>query len=412
MFYAPVSGGVRTYLDTKIQHFAHHPVRHTMVISGPRAEITQTGRTTIHRIPGPPVPFTPGYRFLLSARALRRILRAERPHVIEVGSPFFVPLILRRAMGRDRIPTVGFYHADLVRTYAGPLVKSLPEPAKELARAWTRMFVRRVFSRFDATVAASDSVVRELRELGLGRVEKISLGVDLDLFHPRRRSGKLREALAVKPGVPVALFAGRLCPEKELDVVVRAHAQMDPEFRPHLVLVGEGPSTPGLEREARTRRDLTVLPVVADKEELAGIYADADLYLAAGPGETFGLAVAEAMASGLPLVGVESGAVRDHLVASGAGISYRARDVASCRAALEELTTSRAVGLGEKARAWAEGEFNWEDTFQSLLTLYRDLARRPNLREPRVGPETPTPAAFASRPAWTELPRAGGGFPS
>lgn len=378
IFYAPVSGGVRTYLDMKADDFRTRGVAHAMAVPGPERGRRRMGATTVHLLRGLPVPFTPGYRLMYSAAELERVIREERPDVIEVGSPFLVPLLLEKAMGAlggTRIPTVGFYHADLVRTYVEPYVRHFPARAREALRARARRFVRRVYSRFDVTVAASASVARELRLLGLDRVEHISLGVDLETFRPTRRSDALRRRLGVPDHVPIALFAGRLCPEKGLGVVVKAHGEMPPGARPHLLFVGEGPSTGRLERLARSRPDLTLLPVISERDELARIYASSDFYLAAGPGETFGLAVVEALASGLPLLGVDSGAVKDRVRASKAGELYGPGDPKSCAEAMSRLSRGPLDKLARRARSYAEEELGWDTTFRRLSSLYRRLAR-------------------------------------
>jgi alpha-1,6-mannosyltransferase len=235
--------------------------------------------------------------------------------------------------------------------------------------------VRQVYSRFDATVAASPSVARELRSLGLENVHTVPLGVDLETFHPRHRTPELRRSLGTPPEVPLALFAGRLCPEKDLDTVVEAHRRMPPGSRPHLLLVGEGPSASRLSEIAGGRSDLTVLPFVSEKDELARIYASADFYLAAGPGETFGLAVAEAMASGLPVVGVDSGAVPDRLEGSEAGELFERGNAESAAEALRRMAARLGSEIRTKARRHAVRAFGWDRTFETLLALYTDLCR-------------------------------------
>jgi len=319
IFYAPVSGGVRTYLDTKAEYFQDGHLRHSMVVPGPRWDWHAMGRTMVHRVPGIPIPFTPGYRLMRSARILERILHEERPHVIEVGSPFVVPLLLRRATRGRTVPTLGFYHADLVRTYVEPYVRGLPTGAQEGFRRLARGLVRSVYSRFQVTVAASAAVARELEELGLENVERVPLGVDLKAFHP---------------------------------------------------------SAPGLREVAEGREDVTVLPVISSKKELARVYAGSDFYLAAGPGETFGLAVAEAMASGLPLLGVDSGAVVDRVKDSGAGELYGRDDADSCAQAMKRMMKAPRTDLARRARAYAEDELGWSRTFQHLTALYEELATR------------------------------------
>jgi alpha-1,6-mannosyltransferase len=149
---------------------------------------------------------------------------------------------------------------------------------------------------------------------------------------------------------------------------------MAPETRPHLLFVGEGPSAPAFQALARDRHDFSVLPFVSDREELARIYASADLYLASGPGETFGLSVAEALASGLPVVAVDSGAVPDRIRGSGAGELYSRGEAESARRALERMLERLGPALRDRARAHAVVEYGWERSFDALLGLYASLA--------------------------------------
>jgi alpha-1,6-mannosyltransferase len=374
-FYAPKGGGVRTYLDAKIADFRERPIHHVLVIPGPRRHLGRRGNTRVYRVPGITIPFTPGYRFLLGVQTLREIIERERPQVVEVGSPFFVPLVTRWATQGWRLSTVGFYHADLVRTYVDPYVRRFPAILQDRIRAGTSAYVRRVYSAFDVTVAPSESVAKELKSVGIDDVETIPLGVDLELFRPDNRSPHLRRRLRVPEAKPIALFAGRLCPEKALDVVVDAQGLMDPATRPHLLFVGEGPSLPSLREAARQRSDLTVLQYVSDRRDLARIYASADIYLAAGPGETFGLAVAEAMASGLPVVGVDSGAVPDRLAGSGAGELYARGDPGSAVRAMGRITRRLGPEIRGAARDHAVREFGWKRTFDALTELYLNLAQ-------------------------------------
>src|SRR5262245_33876118 len=85
-FYSARSGGVKTYLDAKIADFATRSIEHTLLVPGERADEQQHGRTRICTIPGPTIPFSPAYRLIASARAVRHHLQVHQPHIIEVGS--------------------------------------------------------------------------------------------------------------------------------------------------------------------------------------------------------------------------------------------------------------------------------------------------------------------------------------
>jgi len=374
-----VSGGVKTYLHAKSAHLERLGVEHTLVVPGERDEIQALGATRVHRVRGWTLPMSRAYRVMLSVDRLRAILRAERPHIVEVGSPFLVPHLLARALRLHPVPTVGFYHADVVRTFAEPYVPSRwAAPLRVLARMSARRLVRRVYRRFDATVAASDSTAEDLGAMGISGVHTVGLGVQLETFRPYPQAERIDwRTHGVPDGVPVAFYAGRFCAEKRLDVILQGHALLPEEERPHLVLVGGGPHRKRHEELARRREGLTVLPYMDDRATLARHYASADFYLATGPGETFGLSIAEAMACGLPVVAVDRAAAPDRVAGSGVGVLYEHGRPVSAAAALRRMTRRIRDGQGEalrrQARRHAEAHFDWAGTFASLLDLYRSL---------------------------------------
>lgn len=368
------SGGVRTYLHAKAAYLERMGVRHAIVVPGERTEVTEIGATRVYRVKGPTVALSRAYRVMLSSQELRRVLREERPDVIEVGSPFIVPHLVRRA-GGDRCATVGFYHADLVRTFAEPYVPNrLAAPLRVVARMAARRFVRRVYSGFDATVAASPFVADDLRALGLRNVRTVGLGVDLDTFRPLDGLSVIdRTRLGIAPEVPLGIYTGRFCAEKRLDVILAGQERIPIDKRPHLLLVGGGPHAGRLRQMAAERPRLTIAEYVHDRPALSRLLASADFYVAPGPGETFGLSIAEAMACGLPVVAVRRGAAPDRLVGSGVGEFYEHGDHGSAAAALVAMAGRLSPRLRLQARAHAERSFDWDKTFAHLLALYREL---------------------------------------
>ena len=384
------SGGVKTYLHAKAERLQAFGIEHAIAVPGNADELAQVGPSRLHRIRGPRVAGSSGYRLLLRPEPLATVVQAEQPDIIEVGSPFFVPRVLQRALGSKRIPLVGFYHADIVRTFAEPYVPHrIAAPLRVVARNVARRLIRSVYSTFDVTVAASASVAQELRGLGVPCVREISLGVDLDLFHPDAaaracvtpfddEASSCTRALAdLRRDGPVGLYVGRFCVEKRLDIVVDAHAQVPLSRRPHLVLVGGGPQFDALKARARTQERLSVLPYVRDRMQLAALYASADFYVAAGPGETFGLAIGEALASGLPVVTVARGAGPDRVANSGASVSYthgQARDCARALEAMARWVETDRDELRHRARSHAEATLDWNHTVAELVALYQELA--------------------------------------
>ena len=370
------SGGVRTYLRHKMAHLARAGVHHAVVVPGAETGTEEVGGTRLHKIRSPRVPLSPAYRALLSASEVRRVLDRERPDVVEVGSPFFVPWLVRRAGGEPPLPTVGFYHADVVRTFAEPYVQHRwLAPLRTTLRAAARRLVRDVYRTFDATVAASPSVARELGAFGVPGVVHVPLGVDRERFRIRG-PGEVasREELGIPEGGVLGVYVGRFAPEKRLDVALDGHARIPVERRPHLLLVGDGPERPALERRARIQEGLAVGDYVSSREGVARIYGAADFYLAPGPGETFGLSIAEALASGLPVVTVGRGAGPDRVAGSTVSEAYRHGDPAEAARAIEALVARLGPGLTAEARRHAEAHYDWDRTFEALLGLYERVA--------------------------------------
>jgi len=373
-FYGPESGGVKTYLDAKMEALAGSDVVHRLVVPGDGHGTHRIRDSRVYRVRAPSIPFSPGYRLLTSARTIERILAREEPDIVEIGSPFVTPFLVRRARGDRDFRTVGFYHSDLLRTYVDPYVGRLGEGARRMGRSVARGFIRHVYGNLDVTVAASRSVAEELRGLGLENVEAVPLGVDLELFHPRRRGRAFRRQLAVADAVPIALFAGRFVREKGLPTLLDGHRRVPVDRRPHLVLVGRGAMREKLDEIAGRRARLTILDYVSDRESIAEMYASSEFYVAPGPGETFGLSIAEALASGLPVVSVDAGAGPDRVRGTGCARLYAPGDAGECAEALAWMTAHQSAAMRERARAHAEAELGWDRTFQRLRRLYRELA--------------------------------------
>ena len=335
-FSATASGGVRTYLAAKARALREAGVRHIIVVPGESSGVEEWNSSTLYRIRSPEIVFAPAYRLLVDWRGLAEIFHEVNPSVVAVGSPFTAPILVRRALSDRRIPMVGFYHADLVRTYAEPFVdRPLLSPLRVVLRMIARRMIRSIYNRFDATVCASPGLVRELRSLGVRRVHEVPLGVDLELFRPL--ADRPTPSPRIENGTPVAIYVGRICPEKRLDVLLEGHARLAHEDQPRLVLVGDGSIRTHVAGQAGDAGRVTLLPYVSNRDELVRLYNAADYYVAPGPGETFGLAIGEALACGLPVLCVERGAGPDRIAGSGVAELYRHGDPEDCARAMRAM---------------------------------------------------------------------------
>ena len=324
-----------------------------------------TPRTDFELENFPPIWQMPVPRYeelVLSLPPLLEVVEwVEREQIgeIVVSTPGPVGLAALAAARLLDLPAVGIHHTDFPRYVAalGGGVK-----LAGFAAGYLKWF----YGQMDRVWVSSASSRAQLLELGVepGRLAHLPRGVDTDRFHPDRRRRDYFPGLGVEGG-PVALYVGRLAPEKNLEVLLDAFARAR-ESHPgaRLVLVGDGPARDGLER--RSGPGVTFAGVRGG-DALATAYASADLFVFPSRTETFGNAVLEAMASGLPVVVAREGGPAEQIEDGCEGLVVDAAAAAPLAAALSRLLhddTLRHV-LGRAARRSAENR-GW-DAFLSAL---------------------------------------------
>jgi alpha-1,6-mannosyltransferase len=384
-WFGETSGGIRTYLLEKAKYVAARPtLRHTLVVPGHRDRVTDADGVRLCRLRGPRIPGQKPYRFMFATRSIAHLLRHEHADIIEIGSPFLVPWMVRHATRSSAVPMVCFYHTNLPRQFApaadtGGLVQRALRDA-------TWRYMRRLDALVPLTIVASAYSARELARVGIDRVAQVPLGVDLAAFTPARRAdADATRARLGLPAGPLAAFVGRFAREKELETVLDGWAEVERRCGARLALVGAGPMEATLRAHPYGHR-VHFVPFVQDRATLADLLAALDVYVAAGPIETFGLSAIEALASGTPVLTVSEGAVVERVEASGAGRVFQRGEPTSLADEAVTLFGDDLAALGARGRAYAVAEHGWETVFDRLFTVYRSVLRRevpPVLRSAR-----------------------------
>lgn len=369
-FYGPRSGGLRTCVDALASRYAAAGHEVLLVVPGTGDEVRIAPGRTVVTIESPRVPGLGEYRAVVDLAEVRRRIADFSPDVIELSDKTTLArAVLARPVvcGGVPVPVVAVSHERLDHIVASQI------RGQRLVRRVTNRWNRWFLERSAVVVCASEYAADELRRPSASSdtpIVRIPLGVDLETFCPS--SGRQRAS----GGPPTLVYAGRLSPEKQpqraVDTLRRLRARGVPA---RLVIAGSGPL------EADLRRAALGLPVeflghVANRRVLAEVMAGADLALAPGPYETFGLAALEAMACGTPIVVPPSGALRE-LVALGAGMVAAPHPDGFADAAAGLLIGDRDAQR-RSARERAE-EFSWDRTAEAFLAVHGRLAtgRRP-----------------------------------
>lgn len=306
------------------------------------------------RIASLPMPGYPQIRLGLPTPTLTAALRAHGTDIVHLASPFVLGAWGMVAARTLRLPTVAVYQTD-VAAYARAYKVGMTEGA-----AWR--WIRTVHNLASRTLVPSTESAFALDAHGVQRVHLWRRGVDDVLFHPRRRSAGIRRALAPNGEVVVG-FVGRLAVEKQVDLL--ADVSRLPGVR--LVVVGDGPAGPTLRRALPAATFLGV----RRGAQLARLYASFDIFAHTGPYETFGQAVQEAMASGLPVVAPNAGGPVDLVDHGRTGYLVRPFEADGFTSAVLDLVGSaeRRATFGAAGRVAIEGR-SWQAVGDELIEHY------------------------------------------
>ena len=365
--WSDVGGGVRTYLLHKRRHILDStPHSHLMIVPGERDEIVDEGRALTVTVASPRVPGSPHYRLMLRNGAVRRALERFRPDLIECQDAYNLPwAAIAHRKRHPETALVAAYMTDFPTVYVErPLSKFLSHPvAGALARV-CYAYCGSLYRRFDAVFALSENGgAGKLRSLGIDTANVVPLGVELGEFGPARRDERLRQKLGLTPDQPLLVYVGRLDGEKKPDLVADAFRQLPASLGAKLALIGEGP----LKAEIAALGDeRIVMPgYLRSRAELARWLASSDIYVSGMADETFGVSIVEAQASGLPVVGVEAGAMIDRVHETTGRLGPVGDASAMAQNILAVLEGDRAA-MAEEARANAL-QFGWASSMEALF---------------------------------------------
>ncbi len=317
------------------------------------AERAKASGIAVHEAP------TSGRR-LGAVLRLRRLLRATRFDLLHANEPHALTAAWLAGAHR-RMPVVA------ARRVAYPIATGPIARARYVA-------ARRI-------IAVSEFVARSVTDSGLpaDTIRVVYDGVKVPPLTSEDSRQQAREHWGLTRDEPLIGCVGYLLPEKGQEFLLRAL----PEIRAHfancrLLLVGDGPERPRLERLADQVGVRTAVHFAGLVKDLDEVYKALDVFVFPSLAEPLGSSLLMAMAAGLPVVAVASGAVPEVIESEVSGLLVPHPDHRKIAASVVRLITDSelAARLGLRARAVICEKFSADRMVEETVRVYNELASR------------------------------------
>lgn len=275
----------------------------------------------------------------------------------------------------NNIPSIAEYHTDLYNFSAAyPGWKWFKRLGK--TKLMSNLY-RNFYHKFDVTLCSSAAASQSCLEMGVFNVKNISfLGIDVSSYSPNCRD---RECLKTwltteEQNHKVILFLGRLAFEKRIDLLIEAFIKLKcQEPKLSLIIAGDGPKD-AVNQAKKLARQVSHIHFTGFLlgEIKAKVLASCDVFCSPSPYETFGRTTVEAMASGIPVITVDSGAVSNYIKDEINGYLVKPNDVEILANCLHKVLSSDREDITKRALQNAE-QFSLEQGCQNLHHYYQKI---------------------------------------
>lgn len=375
-FYTDEGGGVKTYINQKLQ--AASRLGYEMVIIAPRRKSGEEFRHggKIIWVQGPPLPLDPRYVILWRQKEVHRILDRENPDVVEGSSAWTGGRFAGNWKG-NALKTF-IFHQDPVavypQTFLGEIMKM--DNVDRLFGFYWR-YLNRLSRKFDATIVSGTWLRDRVKKFGLNNPITVPFGIDKAFFSPDRRNSKIRKKLLLDLNLdesdPLFICISRYHPEKRLSTIIDGFIEASESKKMGLIIFGSGPIKKWIEHKAGKSPYIKLMGFTSNRDELADILASSDYFVHGSGAETFGLVVAEAVCSGLPLVVPDRGGAVE-LAHPAFSETYETGNAHDLAAKLLAITSRDRSALCLSAAEAARTNISTVDEhFKNLFSLYEKL---------------------------------------
>ncbi len=342
-----------------------------------RHEAFRHNEINIFGIRSYPVFVYENFRFPLpigNIKAIKKEIRRFAPDIIHIQDHFVISPDVQKVAKELSIPMIGTNHfmPENITHYL-----HLPKKLEQIVKNWAWGQFRKVYEELHMVTTPTATAAKHLKEVKLTKpVLAVSNGIDLKKFHPNNNGEYLKKRLNL-PNKPILLYVGRLDKEKNLDLVIKSLPKLLMHVDAHFVIAGKGAEAKKLKNlvaQLGLNKSVSFAGFVPD-EDLPNLYKIADCFIIAGTAELQSLVTMEAMASGLPVVGVNAMALPELIHDGENGYLFELDNIESLTQSLIKILSDEKLRkqMGDKSLEIIQAHdinnsmVTFESLYQSML---------------------------------------------
>jgi glycosyltransferase involved in cell wall biosynthesis len=382
--YWPTVNGVATFARNLAEGLA--ATGHDVAVVAP----SQTGKHYVeadenHRVIRTRSLVFPFYQDLrmsvFPTREIVKFVEAFEPDVIHVQTPLGIGLGAIAAAKKCDVPLVATNHTMSENlTDNVKLLAPFAKPIDVMLRRYAEWF----YSHACHVTMPTQAALNMLKPDDFRKpTSAISNGIDLSRFHPGDAPEGFRERFGIPRQIPVVLYVGRVDVEKHLSVLVQAARRLLGGRAFHLVIVGFGVDRHNLERLADSLdiHDHITFTGRIDEEDKPDFFRTATVFAMPSPAELQSISTLEAMASGLPVVAVNMGALPELCEDGHNGVLFDLDDADGLGGGLARiLDDPQLAGSMGAASLEIAGRHDLSETIRQFVALYEQAVTGPSSR--------------------------------
>ncbi|MCX2827081.1 glycosyltransferase family 1 protein [Bacillus pseudomycoides] len=366
--FTPQVNGVANTLDRLTLYFQKQNIAYS--VFAPQHTAEDDFVANVNKMRSIPLKILyPECRFAFPTPRIKRELLNFQPDIIHVATPFNMGLCGMYYAKKLNIPLVGSYHTDFdsyLQYYKIEFFSNM---------LWN--YLKWFHSSMQKNFVPSPETLQQLTQKGFRNLYIWGRGVDCSLFHQAYNKDLFRKKYNIT--APYILpYIGRIAPEKDIETLrTLIHTTIkERKDNIHWLIAGDGP----LAEELRETLPANVtFTGYLQEENLAEAYACSDLMIFPSATETFGNVVLESLACGTPVVGANSGGVKNIITDGKTGFLCEPKNSNSFLSSIYQLLNNEEMRkqMGIAARFYATTQ-SWDEIFHGLYMQYEEVLHQNN----------------------------------